>query len=103
MSELNQTAQIDALKDLVSSQGWQLYRDMVIGEIAGDFEEHITKALDVPDATVALDRMRQVAAVRKAGLRWLKLPHERIEGLVEAVNRTQDNRDTRPGRRPDGL
>ena len=103
MSDVTPAAQIDALKDLVSSQGWQLYREMVLGEISGDFEEHITKALDVPDATVALDRMRQVAAVRKAGLRWLKLPHERMEGLVEAVNRTHDNRETRPGRRPDGL
>jgi hypothetical protein len=103
VSELNQAAQIEALKDLISSQGWKLYRDMVVGEISGDFEEHITKALDVPDAAVALDRMRQVAAVRKAGLRWLRLPQERLEALAQSVNHRHDIEDTRIGRRPVGL
>jgi hypothetical protein len=102
VSDLNQAAQIEALRDLVSSQGWKLYREMVIGEISGDFEEHITKALDVPDAAVALDRMRQVAAVRKAGLRWLKLPIERLESLTETVQ-MHDSIKHQQGRRPLGL
>lgn len=99
--DLSPTAQIEALKELTQSQGWILYRDLVIQEISGDFEEHITKALDVPDAGVALDRMRQVAAVRKAGLRWLKLPQERMQALVEGKDREAE--EVRIGRRPVGL
>ena len=94
-------AQIEALKDLMQHPGWALYRAFVLNEIAGDFEEHITRALDVPDPTVALDRMRQVAAVRKAGLRWLKLPSERLKTLTEQVERKDDI--AAKGRRPIGL
>ena len=92
---------LTALRDLVTSRGWQLYRQMVTDEIAGDFEEHITKALDVPDAAMALDRMRQIAAVRKAGLRWLRLPQQRIDAL-KAKDRREDALAS-PSRRPLGL
>lgn len=95
-------AQIEALKDLVQSKGWLLYRQCVLDEIAGDFENQITKALDNTDSALALDRMRQVAAVRKAGLRWLKLPSERLKTLTEQVERKDDIAHS-PGRRPIGL
>lgn len=101
VSESQATDDIEALTDLMASRGWQLYRELVMNEIAGDFEEHITRALDVPDATVALDRMRQVAAVRKAGLRWLKLPKERLADLLR--QRQTEAHNASPGRRPMGL
>ena len=97
-------AQIEALTDLLSHPGWHLYRQIVLDEIAGDFENTITKALDVPDTEIAIDRMRQVAAVRKAGLRWLKLPKERLETLQQHVaSETRQERPTWFGRRPAGL
>lgn len=76
-------ADLEALRDLIQSRGWLIFFELVTAEITADFQEHITRALDVPDGTVALDRMRQVAAVRKAGLRWLKLPSERITMLEQ--------------------
>jgi hypothetical protein len=96
-----QKAEIDALSSLIESDGWKKYREMVMTEIAGDFEEHITKALDSPDSILALDRMRQVAAVRKAGLRWLSLPKKRLDMLNQQAS---TERDVLPmGRRPQGL
>ena len=100
MSDLTPAAQIDALRELTQSAGWHLYRELVLQEITGDFEEHITKALDTPDAAVALDRMRQVAAVRKAGMRWLQLPQERLRTLAESARTTEERGY---GRRPVGL
>jgi len=73
-----------ALHDLLDSAGWKLFRDAVMKEIVGDFENDVTRALDNTDAVLALDRMRQVAAIRKAGLRWLKIPHERLS-VLESV------------------
>lgn len=101
--ETPSAAQIEALRDLLQSKGWSLYRECVLQEIAGDFEEHITRALDAQNETLALDRMRQVAAVRKAGLRWLKLPEERLRSLSEQVTRNDDAEVGRVGRRPVGL
>ena len=95
----------ESLKDLLQSRGWMLYRDMVMEEITANFEEHITRALDVQDATVALDRMRQIAAVRKAGLRWLQLPKERLEALAREADEAirHQERLSVVGRRPVGL
>lgn len=94
-------ADIEALHDLVNSRGYALYRQMVMEEIAGDFENQITKALDVTDSALALDRMRQVAAVRKAGLRWLELPRRKLQELQQGL----ENETTMSGpvRRPMGL
>lgn len=93
--------QLDSLTDLQQSQGWKLFYEQMVKEIAGDFEEHITKALDVPDSTIAIDRMRQVAAIRKAGLRWLKWPTERINQLKQQLD---DRPEDRPiSRRPVGV
>ena len=104
MSDVTSATQIEALRDLTSSHGWKLYHAMVMEEIASHFEDHITKALDVPNGTVALDRMRQVAAVRKAGLRWLKLPQERLQALTNTVEHAQETKDAHlVGRRPVGL
>ena len=103
MSETTPTDRIEALRDLVQSQGWKLYREMVLKEIAGDFEEYITKALNIPDATLALDRMRQVAAVRGAGLRWLSLPEQQIKALTEQVEHQDDRKLAAVSRRPVGL
>lgn len=94
-------ATIEALKDLLQHPGWHVYRQLVLDEISGDFEEHITRALDVPDPSVAIDRMRQVAAVRKAGLRWLKLPKERLDALV--AGQRKEEAVVLQGRRPLGL
>ena len=95
----------EALRDLLQSRGWMIYRELVMDEITANFEEHITRALDVQDATVALDRMRQIAAVRKAGLRWLQLPKERLEALArEADDAIRHNdRLSIAGRRPVGV
>lgn len=101
MSTDTPNADIEALNDMIQSRGWLLFKDLVMAEIASDFEEHITRALDVPDQAVALDRMRQVAAVRKAGLRWLKLPTERLKTLSGEQER--QTAAERPGRRPAGL
>ena len=92
---------VEALQDLLASRGWELYRELVMNEIAGDFEEHITRALDVQDGTVALDRMRQVAAVRKAGMRWLQLPKERLQALQ--AEKAIERQAQQPRRRPLGL
>ena len=96
-----QKGEVLALQDLLSSDGWRVFTDMVWAEIASDFEEHITKALDVPDAVVALDRMRQVAAVRKAGQRWLGLPKKRIDTLMQLED--QQRQVATVSRRPAGL
>lgn len=96
------TEQINALKELQQHPGWLIFRQAVVEEITSEFEEHITRALDVPDALAALDRMRQVAAVRKAGLRWLKLPAERLGQLKQQAE--QQQREMLPGsRRPEGV
>ena len=100
MSESNK-ADIEALRDLVQSRGWALYREIVMTEIAGDFEEHITKALDVADSTLALDRMRQIAAVRRAGLRWLDLPKRKLADLQQGQQ--TELAASGPSRRPMGL
>ena len=102
MKDATPTGRADAYRELLQSDGWQLYREDVMQEIAGDFEEQITKALDVPDSILALDRMRQVAAVRKAGIRWLKLPQEKLKTLTEQAERKDEIAHT-PGRRPVGL
>lgn len=99
MSDL--TDRIEALIDLQTHPGWQLYREAVLAEVTSEFEEHITRALDVPDPTVALDRMRQVAAVRKAALRWLKWPAERLATLTQQAE-TQQRTTTSVSRRPEG-
>ena len=72
---------------------------MVMDEIAGNFENEITKALNIPDGTLAIDRMRQVAAVRQAGLRWLELPKRKLAEL-EQGQRDETSVQTR---RPVGL
>jgi hypothetical protein len=97
----SQKHEIDALKDLLESRGWQVYREMVLSEIASDFEEHITKALDSPDGILAVDRMRQIAAVRKAGIRWLALPKKRHDTLTQQAG--QESEKVPIGRRPHGL
>lgn len=91
--------QIDALRDLQQHPGWQIVRDAIVKEITGDFETHITKALDHPDGAVALDRMRQVAAVRAAGMRWLKLPQETLARLMAQAQADEPQ----VSRRPNGL
>lgn len=99
---LTPAAQITALKDLLQSEGWQLYRDLIMQEIVGDFEEHITRAMDHENSAIAIERMRQVAAIRKAGLKWLKLPQQRIDALTADV-RHRDEVSHNQGRRPAGL
>ena len=101
VSDLSAKEQIEALTDLQQSSGWRLFRDLIMAEISGDFEEHITRALDVPDQVVAIDRMRQVAAIRKAGLRWLKLPAERVKTLEQGEQASQPVRLL--SRRPEGV
>lgn len=103
VSESTPAAQIEALRDLVQSKGWSLFTEAVLQEIASEFEQHITSALSVADSTMALDKARQVAAVRLAGLRWLKLPQERLRSLSEQVHRSDEIEQTRIGRRPVGL
>ena len=71
----------EALQTLQTSPGWQLFQAMIEAEIHAEFEEHITRALDVPEATLSMDRMRQIAAVRRAGQRWLAWPKHRCETL----------------------
>lgn len=92
--------QIDALVDLQQHPGWLMYRDAVMKEIASDFEENITKALNVPDGPIALERMRQVAAVRLAGLRWLKWPSEK---LTQVRAQAEGQRPDVTSRRPEGV
>lgn len=96
------TDQIEALTDLQTHPGWQAYRAAVVAEITGDFEEHITRALDVHDPVVAIDRMRQVAAVRKAGLRWLQWPTERLATLKQQAESHQ-RAQAAVSRRPEGV
>jgi hypothetical protein len=89
------------LADLVTHRGWHLFKQMVMDEIAHDFEESIIKQLALPDDKVALGRARQVAAIREAGMRWLGMPQKRIADL-----KAQDRRDealASPSRRPLGL
>ena len=102
MSETQANADLDALKDLTQSRGWQLFRDMVMEDIAGAFESDITKALSMPDSVLAIDKMRQVAAVRMAGLRWLRLPQERAQSLADHAVR-QHEMATTSSRRPIGV
>lgn len=104
MSDISAKQQIEAVRDLIQSQGWTLFSEWVREEIAGEFEQHITNALSSPDTAIALDKARQVAAVRLAGLRWLKLPQERLKTLTEQVERKDDIEQSRlVGRRPVGL
>lgn len=103
MTETTQTEQIEALRDLVQSKGWRVFCDIVLREIAGDFEDQITKALDSPDSTLALDRMRQVAAVRKAGMRWLSLPEQQITSLTASAQHQDQKKLAMVSRRPTGL
>lgn len=91
-----------ALHDLLDSAGWKLFRDAVLKEIVGDFENDVTRALDNTDAVLALDRMRQVAAIRKAGLRWLKIPNERLS-VLESVAEQPSASWASQGRRPVGV
>ena len=97
-----QEAEYTAIHDLLGSAGWKIFRDSVLAEIAGDFEEHITRALDTNDSSMALDRMRQVASVRKAGLRWLKLPQERM-AILESMAEQPLQGWERQTRRPVGV
>jgi hypothetical protein len=91
----------DALETLLISPGWALFVEMVRAECASQFEQQITRALDHPDTAIAIDRMRQVAAVRQTGLRWVQWPKERISTLI-----AQEQTATfalQPSRRPVGL
>lgn len=103
MSEPTASAQIEAWRDFIQSKGFSLYREAILAEIAGEFEQHITNALCSADERIALDKARQVAAVRLAGLRWLKLPEERLKSLSEQVERNDAIESARLGRRPVGL
>ena len=80
-------AEIEALHDLVQSRGWHLFQAAVIEDVDTAFQEHITRALDVPDGVIAMDRARQVAAIRKAALKWLKWPNERMHTLTAEVEK----------------
>lgn len=99
MSDLE--GQIEALQNLQQHPGWHVFKEAVLHEIAGQFEDDITRALDTVDSTIALDRMRQVAAVRKAGLRWLKLPAEKLAQLKQQAQ--VEAQAQSPGRRPVGM
>lgn len=101
MSDPLQDSDRTALQELLESRGWQLFCQFVLTEIADEFENDITKALSHEDGTIAVDRMRQVAAVRKAGLRWLELPKRKL-GMLERQQEA-DAQMARPGRRPAGL
>ena len=104
MSDVSTAAQIEALRDLTSSQGWKIYTEMVKREIEVDFADHITRALDSQTSEIALDKMRQVAVVRKAGYRWLKMPEEKLQALTNVVEHAQETKDNHlVGRRPVGL
>lgn len=104
MSDTTTAAQIEAFRDLTTSQGWKLYCEAVMGEIEGKFADEITRALDNGNSDLALDKMRQVAAVRLAGLRWLKLPQERLAQLTDKVDHARETKDAHlVGRRPVGL
>lgn len=95
----------EALEDLVTSKGWSLFTQMVKGEIHDEFEEHVMRQLSMPDSQIAIERARQVLAVRQAGERWLKLPKLRLEQLSQAANQDQMEKQKQmlPGRRPLGL
>lgn len=98
---MTEESRLEALRDLVQSHGWSIFRQMVMDDVTERFEADITKALDVSDNTIALDRMRQVAAVRLAGLKWLAKPKEEIDRLT---NHARDSDEAnRQGRRPRGL
>lgn len=93
--------QIEALVDLQAHPGWLAFRAMLVKEVSDDFEEHITKALNVPDGAMAIERMRQVAAMRDVGLKWLKWPHDRVKQLKEQEARAEALAS--PSRRPLGV
>ena len=93
--------QLESLVELQQSKGWQLFMAMVQAEVAGTFEANITRALDTADAAVALDKMRQIAAVRLAGLRWIRWPGERLESLKQQLAVTEAAES--PSRRPYGV
>ena len=104
MSDTSTASQIEALRDLISSQGWQIYTQMVKQEIETDFADHVTRALDNQTSEIALDKMRQVAVVRKAGYHWLKMPEEKLQALTNTVEHAQDRKVNQAvGRRPSGL
>jgi len=99
------TADLEALEDLVQSRGFTLFADMVRQEIHEEFQEQVLKQLALPDSQIAIERARQVLAVRQAGERWLKLPRLRIEQLRQAIQQQDRVAQVQmlPGRRPAGL
>lgn len=103
MSESSTHEQIDALRELTQSSGWKLFLGMVREEIVGTFEDNITRALSDPETAIAVDKARQIAAVRLAGLRWLKLPEERVRTLTEQMSQQDARTHAQVGRRPVGL
>lgn len=102
MTDSTSRADIEALRDLLQSRGWSIFTKHVMAEVADDFENTITKALSHPETPLALDKARQVAAVRLAGLRWLRLPKERLDALEQEQKR-QDEIVHSVGRRPVGV
>lgn len=100
--ELAPTAQITALRELQQSEGWKLFRDHVTREIEDGYADMVAKALAVENREIAIDRLRQVTAIREAGRRWLQMPQQRIEALTAETGRA-DEVKTNVGRRPAGL
>lgn len=100
MSE-HKRADIEALTEFLQSRGFHMFREMVLAEIVGEFENDITKALNVPDAAQAIDRMRQVAYMRKVGLQWLDWPKRKLSELQQGQLAVQASEG--PSRRPVGL
>lgn len=103
MIETSTQEQIDALRELTQSSGWTLFVSLVREEIVGTFEDTITRALSDPETAIAVDKARQIAAVRLAGLRWLKLPEERVRTLTEQMRQQDARVYAQVGRRPVGL
>lgn len=103
MSDPSTQEQIDALRELIQSSGWKLFLGMVREEIVGTFEDNVTRALSEPDTALAVDKARQIAAVRLAGLRWLKLPEERVRTLTQQLEQKDERAYAQVGRRPLGL
>lgn len=100
-------AQIEALKDLVQSPGWALFRDFAKQTWDEEFNRRVMEAiggkmLSDDQLKLAHGRLQQAAAIKEELKTLFKWPVERLRTLTEQVER-KDDITTRVGRRPIGL
>jgi hypothetical protein len=73
--------ELEDWKDLVTSRGWGRFMSYVAEELQTQLNQHIEKVANETDDAMALAKMRQVIAAKRATEQMIAYPASRIRQL----------------------